>query len=235
MTLSGAIPVRKDRGRTTQNGFQNRVRFECPKEKNKVMPRVRSMSQIWKKEARYIIKTALVFCALSAAFSLVGMVLPEKVLLHNPTGGLSLHEIAGHMLWGLVAGTVFLSARYVIITGLFAVLIDSDHIIGLFHVEALERMSHSIAFGTIAVIVLMISFGRKDYRLGAAAFAGVLSHLSFDAFDGDSKFPLFVPFYNHQIIFPTIDWILFEIAAVAVAGTVTILATRRPRVITAQP
>ena len=190
--------------------------------------------QYLKKDAGYIIKTALVFCALSAAFSFVGMLLPEKAPLHNPTGGLNIREIGGHILWGLVAGAVFLSARYVIITGLFAVLIDSDHLIALLHVDALERMSHSIAFGAIAVIVLMISFGRKDARLGAAAFAGVLSHLSFDTFAGeDGKFPLFVPFYNHDIIFPNIDWIYFEIAAVVVAGIVTIILATRPRQIQA--
>lgn len=187
-----------------------------------------------KKDAGYIIKTALVFCALSAAFSFVGMLLPEKVPLHNPTGGLNIREIGGHILWGLVAGSVFLSARYVVITGLFAVLIDSDHIIGLFHVEALERMSHSILFGAIATAILLISFGRRDARLGAAVFAGILSHLSFDTFAGDDgKFPLFVPFYSHAIIFPNIDWIWFEVAAVAVAGIVTIILAKRSRQIQA--
>ncbi len=178
----------------------------------------------------FIIKTVLLFCALSATFSLVGLLLPERGPLGNPSGGLNLHEVGGHLLWGLVAGAVFLSARYVIITGLFAVLIDSDHLIALLHVDAMNRMSHSIAFGAIAVIVLMVLFGRKDYRLGAAAFAGVLSHLSFDTFAGhDGKFPLFVPFYNHDIIFPSIDWIYFEIAAVAVAGTIAILTARKSR------
>jgi len=186
------------------------------------------MSQSLKKGTSFVIKTVLLFCALSAAFSFVGMLLPEKVPLENPSGGLSIHEIGGHLIWGLVAGAVFLSARYVIITGLFAVLIDSDHLIALLHVDALARMSHSIAFGAIAVVVLMAIFGRKDYRLGAAVIAGVLSHLSFDTFAGhDGRFPLFVPFYNHDVIFQNIDWIYFEVAAIAIAGIVTILSARK--------
>ena len=189
------------------------------------------MSHVWKAETRYIVKTALLFCVLSAAFSFAGMLLPEKILLHSPVGGLSIREVGGHLLWGLAAGAVFLSARYVILTGFFAVLIDSDHAIGLFHVEALQRMSHSILFGIIATIILMISFGKRDARLGAAVFAGILSHLSFDTFLGDDgKFPLFVPFYSHDIIFPNIDWIYFEVAAVAVAGIVTILASRQKKI-----
>ncbi|MDE1766184.1 MAG: hypothetical protein KGI27_07925 [Thaumarchaeota archaeon] len=184
-----------------------------------------------KKDAGFIVKTALVFCALSAAFSFAGTLLPERGPLGNPAGGLNLHEIGGHLLWGLVAGAVFLGARYVIITGLFAVLIDSDHLIALLHVDALSRMSHSILFGAIAAAVLMLAFGKRDARLGAAAFAGVLSHLSFDTFAGDDgKFPLFVPFYNHQIIFPNIDWIYFQVAAVMVAGIVTMLATRKRKI-----
>src|SRR5574340_1611566 len=104
------------------------------------------MPQLWKKDIRYIIATSLLFCALSASFSFAGLLLPEKGPLPNPTGGLNIHEIGGHILWGLVAGSVFLSARYAIVTGLFAVLIDSDHLIALLHVNALARMSHSIAF-----------------------------------------------------------------------------------------
>ncbi len=186
------------------------------------------MYQSLKKDTGFVIKTAILFCALSAAFSFVGMLLPEKGPLQNPSGGLNMHEISGHILWGLVAGAAFLSLRYVIITGLFAVLIDSDHLIALLHVDALSRMSHSLAFGAIAVVVLMALFGRKDYRLGAAAFAGILSHLSFDTFAGnDGKFPLFTPLYNRPIIFPNQDWIYFEVAAVVIVGIVTILARRK--------
>jgi hypothetical protein len=186
------------------------------------------MSQSWKKGASFVIKTSLLFCALSAAFSFVGMLLPEKGPLPSPVGGLNLHEIGGHLFWGLLAGAAFLSVRYFIITGIFAVLIDSDHLIALLHVDALPRMSHSIAFGVLAVVVLMALFGRKDYKLGAAAIAAVLSHLSFDTFAGyDGRFPLFVPFYNHQIIFQNIDWIYFEVAAVTIVGIVTILTKRQ--------
>ena len=186
------------------------------------------MSQAIRKDAAYIIKASLLFCALSAAFSLAGVLLPEKGPLHNPVGGINLHEIGGHLLWGLAVGAVFMSARYAITTGFFAVLIDSDHAIALFHVDALARMAHSFAFAAIAVAVLMISLGKRDYRLGAAAFAGVLSHISFDIFaGGDSKFPLFTPFYNHAVTFPTADWVYFEAAAAAVAGIIVIISSKR--------
>lgn len=178
-------------------------------------------------DASFIIKTAIAYCILSMAFSFVGILLAEKGPVPNPVGSLTVKEVAGHIAWGLVAGAVTLSLRYVILTGLFAVLIDSDHIIGLTHIDALVRMSHSISFGIISVIVLMILFGRKDYRLGAAAIAGLFSHLSFDIFAGnDGKFPILTPFYNHQISFAHADWLYFEIAAIILVGIITILTKK---------
>ncbi|MDE1841718.1 MAG: hypothetical protein KGI09_07540 [Thaumarchaeota archaeon] len=185
------------------------------------------MNPILKKssfDTRFIIKTALAYCILSMAFSFAGIFLAEKGPVPNPVGSLTIQEVAGHFVWGLVAGAVTLSLRYVILTGLFAVLIDSDHIIGLTHIDALVRMSHSISFGIISVLVLMVLFGKRDYRLGAAAMAGLLSHLSFDTFAGDDgKFPIFTPFYNHQISFAHIDWLYFELAAIMLVGIVTII------------
>jgi len=192
------------------------------------------MLQTIKKYTGYIIKTALVFCTLSAAFSLVGLLLPEKGPLTNPVPGLSIHEIGGHFIWGLIFGAVTLSLRYTIVAGLFAVLIDSDHLIGMTHLEALGRMSHSISFGMIALIVLMISFGKKDWKLGAIAFGAVLSHISFDIFDGDPKFPIFAPWYSHQISFAHTDWLYFEIVAVIIVGIVTVLQTRSTKHIPSQ-
>lgn len=183
-----------------------------------------------KMDAQFIIKASLVFCALSAAFSFGGMFMPERVPLANPAGGLNLHEIGGHLIWGLLPGALFLSARYAVATGFFAVLIDSDHMIALFRLDALPRMSHSIAFAAISIVVLMLIFGRKDYRLGAAALAAVLAHISFDTFAGnDGKFPLLVPFYGHAISFPNADWIFFEAAAAAVILAVTVMVRRQSR------
>lgn len=183
--------------------------------------------QINSKNVFGIIKIGILYCILSAGFSFAGIFLTGNGPLENPIGGLNLHEISGHILLGLFAGAASLSFRYTILAGLFAVLIDSDHLIALTHLDALSRMSHSISFGIISVIVLMILFGKRNYLLGAAAIAGLLSHLSFDTFAGDAKFPLFVPFYNHQISFPHETWIFFELAAVLSIGIVTILQ-RKP-------
>lgn len=179
------------------------------------------------KQFLFITKASVLFCVLSAGFSLLGILFAEKGPQINPVTSLSIQEVLGHLAWGLIAGIVTLSLRYVILTGLFAVLIDSDHLIGLAHIDAISRMSHSITFGIIAAVVLVLVFGKKNYLLGAVAFSGMLAHLSFDIFGAeDGKFPIFTPFYNHQISFPNADWIYFEIAAIAIIGLVVILTKK---------
>ncbi|HEX5457841.1 MAG TPA: hypothetical protein VFX64_05585 [Candidatus Nitrosotalea sp.] len=150
----------------------------------------------------------------------------EKGPQPNPLMALSIQEVTGHLAWGLVAGAVTLSLRYTILNGLFAILIDSDHLVGLTHLDAISRMSHSIAFGVIAAVILILVF-RKNYLLGAIAFSGMLAHLSYDTFAGeDGMFPIFAPFYNHQISFSHTDWLYFEISAIILVGIVTIFAKK---------
>ncbi|MGI0073078.1 MAG: metal-dependent hydrolase [Nitrosotalea sp.] len=175
----------------------------------------------------FVVKTSLLYCILSAAFSLLSLFLEPRLPLPSPLLGFNVDEIGGHLLWGLAVGAVTCSIRYTIIAGTFAVLIDADHLVSLTHLEAISRMSHSIAFGVIALVVLMALFGKRDYRLGAIAFAAVLSHISFDIFDEDPWFPFFAPIYNSQVYFTHVDWIYFEIVAVAIVGIVTIFASKK--------
>lgn len=177
----------------------------------------------------FIVKTSILFCALSAAFSFAGIFLAEKGQgpLGIPISAFSIQEIGGHFLWGCVVGAAALSLRYIVIAGAFAVLIDSDHLIGLIPLGAIPRMSHSIVFGVIALVVLVLLFGKKDWRLGTIAFTAVLSHISFDIFAGDPWFPFLAPFYNNRLTFTSTDWIYFEVAAVAIVGVVTIVARKK--------
>jgi len=186
------------------------------------------MRKISKLNLNFIIRASILYCILAASFSLIGLTLPSKIVQTNPVSVLSIQEVGGHVIWGLVVAAASLSVRYIFLGGAFALLIDSDHLIGLAHIPAISRMSHSIAFGVLAALVLMIIFGRKDYLLGATAFGGMLAHLSYDIFAGeDAMFPIYAPFYDHQIKFSHPYWLVFEIAAVVLVGVVALLAKRR--------
>lgn len=178
--------------------------------------------QISNKDIYFVIIVSLVYCAVSAIFSLASIFYPDKYPQINPLtyGSLNIREVGGHFIWGLAAGLATLRIRYALLGGTFATVIDSDHLIGLLQLDGLPRMAHSILFAAISVIVLMAIFGRRDYILGTVAATSVLTHISYDIFNDQVGFPLFTPILNRMIIFPTMDWILFEIAAVVIVAIV---------------
>jgi hypothetical protein len=181
-----------------------------------------------KKDILLVVGVSVIYCSLSASFSLVSTILPDKMILTNPLehGSLNIKEIAGHFIWGAVAALVTLRIRYILLGGLLAVLIDSDHLVGLLHVEGIPRMSHSITFAIIATVVLITIFRGNRYQLGAIVATSVLTHISYDVFDGEFGFPIMTPLVNKIIQFPKADWIIFEIAAIGAVGIVSLICTK---------
>ncbi|HET7337189.1 MAG TPA: metal-dependent hydrolase [Candidatus Nitrosotalea sp.] len=182
-----------------------------------------------RKDIYFVIGVSVVYCSLSAGFSLVSVILPDKITMVNPIeyGSLNIKEIGGHFIWGAVAAAVTLRVRYILLGGLLAVLIDSDHLVGLLHIEGIPRMSHSITFAIIATVVLMLVFSRRDYRLGTIVGTSVLTHISYDIFDGPYGFPILTPFINTIIQMPRIDWMWFEIAAIVIIGVSSFVIAKK--------
>ena len=185
--------------------------------------------KVQKQDIIFVVGISLVYCSLSAGFSLIGTILPDKMVLLNPieNGSLSVKEIVGHFVWGAVAGIVTLKLRYILLGGLLSALIDSDHLVGLLHVEGIPRMSHSITFAILATVVLLLVFSRKDYRLAAIVATSVLTHISYDMFAGGFGFPVFTPFVNKIVNLPRTDWLILETSAILIVGIVRFIVTRK--------
>ncbi len=176
----------------------------------------------------FIIKSSILYGVLGITFSLIGIFLPSHHYLDNPlTGGFNIVHITGHIVWGLMAGAATLSLRYFILAGLFAIVIDSDHLISLLHIEAIGRMGHSVPFGVLSAAIMMFALGRKDYLLGAVTFAAMLAHIAFDTLSGAGNFPLFAPFYDGLIRFHNADWVFFQLGAVILLGLVAMQTKRQ--------
>jgi len=176
-----------------------------------------------KRDIIFVTKTTLVYGSLVATFSILGIFLPERQYLDNPlTGGLDIEHILGHIVWGLMVGVASLSLRYFLIAGSLAIIIDFDHLIQFLNIEAIGRMGHSIPFGLVSVIVLMVVFGKKDYLIGAIALAAMLAHISFDTLTGSGNFPLFVPFYDDLVRFPDSFWFVFLLVGMGLVLSTTI-------------
>jgi hypothetical protein len=162
-------------------------------------------------------------------FPIFGDNLPRPYIIGNPleASGISLEHMAGHIVFGLIAGAVSLSIRYVILAGLFPIALDADHLIQFLNLEAIPRMGHSFVFAIISIPIMMYFLGKKDYRLGAISLAAVLVHVSFDVLlsrEAGSSFPLLIPFLGKTVFLIGYDWILFLVAAVIIMATGTFFA-----------
>jgi len=179
----------------------------------------------------FIIKTSTVYGILAGAFSLIGLFLPSAFFVGNPleVSGITVEHVTGHVVWGLMIGLVTFRLRYFLLGGIFTIILDSDHLIQFLGIEVVPRMAHSVSFGLIAILVMMMVFGKRDYLLGAIAFAAVLSHISYDILlGGGSQFPFFTPFTSEVTIFQEPDWILMQIGAVILV-VISVYVSRRKK------
>jgi len=179
----------------------------------------------------FIIKASTLYGVLAAAFSLVGLSLSSATLVGNPleVSAISAEHIIGHIAWGLMVGLVTFRVKYFLLGGIFPIILDSDHLIQFLGIEVVPRMAHSVSFGLIAILVMMMIFGKRDYLLGIISFAAVLSHISFDIIiGGTTAFPLFAPFTTEVTTFQGLDWILIQIGALVLVG-ISVLISRRKK------
>ena len=185
-------------------------------------------------QIKFFIKSCIIFTVLSFSLSLTGLLFPdESHIIGNPliVSNPSLEHIFGHVLFGMIAGAISLSLRYVFLTGAFAILLDADHLLLFFNIEMIGRMVHSIPFAIIIALIMIYVFGKKDYRLAAISFAAIISHIAFDVLlaqqtlpGSTSGFPLFAPFTVEIIKLGGLDWLYLQILAIAIVGIIAILS-----------
>jgi len=184
-------------------------------------------------QIKFVIKSCAVFSILSFSFSLTGFLFPDDssiigdpLIVSNP----SLEHIFGHVLFGMIAGAVSLSLKYVFMTGAFALLVDADHLLQFFNVEMIGRMVHSVPFAIIIAVIMLYVFGKKDYRLAAISFSAIISHIAFDTWlagqihpGSTGGFPLFSPLTLEIFQLQGLDWLYLEILAVVIIGIIAVL------------
>jgi hypothetical protein len=174
----------------------------------------------------FIAKAALVYGGIALVFSMLGTVLPDAYVIGNPLyhSTTTPEHVIGHIVWGLIPGLAFLSLRYIILSGLFPIILDADHLLQFLDIEMVPRMAHSLPFILIVIVVMMLLFGKKDIRLIAVSVAAVFCHMSFDIIlNGSTEFPVLAPFSGEFFTFSGIDWIIFQVIAVAIIITASVI------------
>jgi len=185
-------------------------------------------------QIKFFIKSCVIFSILSFGFSLTGFtfhaddssIIGNPLIVSNP----SLEHIFGHVLFGMIAGAVSLSLKYVFMTGAFALLVDADHLLQFFNVEMISRSVHSFPFAIIIAVIMLYVFGKKDYRLAAISFSAIISHIAFDTWlvgqihpGSTGGFPLFSPLTLEIFQLQGLDWLYLEILAVVIIGIIAVL------------
>ena len=184
-------------------------------------------------QIKFFIKSCIIFSVLSFGFSLTGFLFPDDsyiigspLIVSSPT----LEHIFGHVAFGMIAGAISLSLRYVFLSGALALLVDADHLLQFLDVEMISRMVHSLPFAIIIAVIMLYVFGKKDYRLAAISFSAIISHIAFDTWlagqihpGSTGGFPLFSPITLEIIRFQGLDWLYLEILAVVIIGIIAML------------
>jgi len=177
----------------------------------------------------FIVKAASVYGCIALAFSMLGTILPDTFVIGSPfeVSTITPEHVVGHIVWGLIPGLAFLSLRYIILAGLFPIILDADHLLQFLEIEMVPRMAHSLPFILIAIVVMMLLFGKKDIRLIAVSVAAVFCHMSFDIIlNGSTEFPVLAPFSGEFFTFSGIDWIIFQVIAAAVILTASVIVKK---------
>ena len=177
----------------------------------------------------FIVKAALVYGCIALAFSMFGTVLADAYVIGNPLyhSTTTPEHVVGHIVWGLIPGLAFLSLRYIILSGLFPIILDADHLLQFLDIEMIPRMAHSLPFILIVIVIMILLFGKKDLRLIAVSIAAVFCHMSFDIIlGGSTQFPIFAPFTSQFFTFSGVDWIIFQAIAVAIILTASVIVKK---------
>ena len=184
-------------------------------------------------QIKFFIKACVIFSVLSFGFSLTGFLFPDDAyIIGNPlvVSAPTLEHVFGHVAFGIIAGAISLSLRYVFLSGALALLVDADHLLQFLDLEMISRMVHSLPFAIIIAVIMLYVFGKKDYRLAAISFSAIISHIAFDTWfvgqinpGSSGGFPLFSPLTLEIFRLQGLDWLYLEILAIAIVGIIAVL------------
>ncbi len=175
---------------------------------------------------KYWLKVATIYGLVAFGFSGIGLIIYDTCDgCYDQSGNTIFNEvlfvhILGHISFGLMLAFPLLKFRYIITGGIFAIILDADHLLHfiltvlknqfLWDVtdNTVPRMGHSILFGILVGVILLILF-RKDIALAVVGFSAIFSHMAFDTITGGSGFPLLTPFSSQVYKFPPESWMYF--------------------------
>jgi len=171
----------------------------------------------------WVASIAVPFVLFALAYSSLGFLHPQHVHLHEYSVPGAFEEVGGHILFGFLVALPFMDLNLLLLSGSFAILVDSDHLLGALNLPVASRIDHSLLFilASSAFVYAICRWKKLDGRMTVKTVslvpAAILSHLSYDVlasygiFGGlGYAFPLFAPFSFTLVYFPGYSWIALE-------------------------
>ena len=114
-----------------------------------------------------IIMISLVYGALGSLYSFFGLFEQSNnnIIILEPFRLITFQELGGHFLFGAIVAIPTKNIKIILLAGLMALTIDSDHLLNVagFHVQG--RLDHSILFAVLSSIVIGLIAGRIYHKV----------------------------------------------------------------------
>ena len=112
-----------------------------------------------------IVLISIVYGMLGFTYSFFGLIQQSNtIVILEPFRLITLEELGGHFLFGAIIGIPTRNIKIILLAGLMAVSIDSDHLLNFagFHVQG--RPDHSIAFAVLSSLLMGLLASRIYYK-----------------------------------------------------------------------
>jgi hypothetical protein len=112
-----------------------------------------------------IVLISIIYGILGFVYSFFGLIQQSNtIIILEPFRLITLEELGGHFLFGAIVGIPTRSIKMILLAGLMAVTIDSDHLLNFagFHVQG--RPDHSIGFAVLSSILMGLLASRIYYK-----------------------------------------------------------------------
>jgi hypothetical protein len=112
-----------------------------------------------------IVLISIIYGMLGFVYSFFGLIQQTNtIIILEPFRLITLEELGGHFLFGAIVGIPTRSIKMILLAGLMAVTIDSDHLLSFagFHVQG--RPDHSIGFAVLSSILMGLLASRIYYK-----------------------------------------------------------------------
>ena len=162
---------------------------------------------------------SILFGVASLFWSGLGLLFPLLTPYKAVLSPALLVEVAGHLLFGMVAGVAAGRLAPALLVSLEAILIDSDHLMAAAGFSIDGRLSHSVFFALLSSLAIAragkaTAFSSNAYPVAVLTLSSFLTHLAYDMALGDGTFPLFFPLSADSYSLPYLAWPILEVAAI---------------------